>query len=155
MELHRGDKEVERGKEIVVLDASVVVKWFVEEKHTDAALRARDDYQAGKTDIWSTQLLPFEVLNALRYGPGYGLEELKTAGGALERYRLALSPVLGELAEASVSDAVTYGITLYDAAYVALARMLGRRMYTADEKLLAKLSRVEHAVHVEEYRPKA
>ncbi|MDG7012448.1 MAG: type II toxin-antitoxin system VapC family toxin [Nitrososphaerota archaeon] len=92
---------MERGKEIVVLDASVVIKWLVDEKHTGAALRARDDYLAGKTDIWSTQLLPFEVLNALRYDQSYGLEELKTAAAALERYSLGLKPVLGELAEAS------------------------------------------------------
>ena len=40
MELHRGDTEVERGKEVVVLDASVVVKWFVKEKHADSASKA-------------------------------------------------------------------------------------------------------------------
>lgn len=49
MELHRGDKEAERGKEIVALDASVVIKWFVDEKHIGVALRARDDYLAGKS----------------------------------------------------------------------------------------------------------
>lgn len=139
----------------MVLDASVVVKWFVKEKHTDAALRARHDYAAGMTDIWSTQLLPFEVLNALRYNPGFGLEELKAAAKALEGYRLALNPVLGELAEASVSDAMKYGITFYDAAYLSLARMLGRTMYTADEKLLAKVAKVKEASHIEEYRERS
>ena len=145
---------MEGGKEIVVLDASVVVKWFVKEKYTDAALKAREDYAAGRTDIWSTQFLPFEVLNALRYNPSFGLDELKKAAGALERYRLALNPVLGELAEASVSDAVNFGITFYDAACLSLARMLGRKMYTADERLLAKLARVKEASHIEEYKPK-
>ena len=97
---------MERGKEIVVLDASVVVKWFVDEEHTEAALTARDDYREGRIDIWSTQLLPFEVLNALRYNPGFGLDELKSAARALERYRLALHPVLGEMAEVSATAAV-------------------------------------------------
>ena len=152
MELDRGDTEVERGKEIVVLDASVVVKWFVKERHTDSALRARDDYAAGRTDIWSTQLLPYEVLNALRYNPSFGTEELKAAGRALEGYRLALNPVLGELAEASVVEAVSYGITFYDAACLSLSRMLGRTLYTADERLLAKVANVRGVSHIEEYK---
>ena len=145
---------MERSKEIVVLDASVVVKWFVKEKHSDSALRARDDYADGRTDIWSTQLLPFEVMNALRYNPSYGLQELKAAARALEGYRLALNPVLGELAEASASDSVNYGITFYDAAYLSLARILGRVMYTADERLLARVAKVKEAVHIEEYKPR-
>ncbi|MDG6938448.1 MAG: type II toxin-antitoxin system VapC family toxin [Nitrososphaerota archaeon] len=144
---------MERGKEIVILDASVVVKWFVDEEHTEAALTARDDYRDGRTDIWSTQLLPFEVLNALRYNPGFGLDELKSAARALEQYRLALHPVLGEMAEVSATAAVDLGITLYDAAYVALAKTMGRKMYTADEKLLAKAAKVKEVTHIEEYSP--
>ena len=143
---------MERRKEIVVLDASVVVKWFVREKYTEAALRVRDDYGAGRADIWSTELLPFEVLNALRYNPNFGVEELKSSASALEHFRLALHPVLGELAEASLSDAFSYGITFYDAAYHALALLLGRKMYTADEKLLAKVAKSKGAAHIEEYK---
>lgn len=145
---------MERSKEIVILDASVIVKWFVKEKYTDAALKVREDYVAGRVDIWSTQLLPFEVLNALRYNPSFGLDDLKAAAKALELYKLALSPVLGDLAGFAVSDAVKFGITFYDAAYLSLARMLGKMMYTADEKLLAKLGKVKEASHIQEYKPR-
>ena len=37
---------------------------------------------------------------------------------------------------------------------VSLARMLGRTMPTADEKLLAEVAGVEEAVHIEEYKPR-
>ncbi|MEM3671430.1 MAG: type II toxin-antitoxin system VapC family toxin, partial [Thermoprotei archaeon] len=77
---------------------------------------------------------------------------LKTAAIALERYRFALHPVLGELAKASASDALAYGITFYDASYLALAQLHGRQMYTADEKLLAKVTNVKGVAHVDEYR---
>ncbi len=43
-------------QKVIVADASVIVKWFVE-----------GDYTMGRIDIWSTQLIPFEVLNVLRY----------------------------------------------------------------------------------------
>ena len=36
MEFNRGDKKVERPNSII-LDASVVVKWFVDEEYTDKA----------------------------------------------------------------------------------------------------------------------
>lgn len=69
MGLDVGDKEVERPEKIAVVDASVAVRWFVEEEFTRQALAMADDYQARKVDLRSTQLLPFEVLNALRYNP--------------------------------------------------------------------------------------
>ena len=39
------------GETLVVADASVVVKWFVEEEHSEAALRLRDDYVDRALDI--------------------------------------------------------------------------------------------------------
>ncbi|MEQ9715814.1 MAG: hypothetical protein ABGF52_09810 [Candidatus Asgardarchaeum sp.] len=35
----------------VVLDASVIVKWFVKEIYSDIALKLREDYLKGKIDI--------------------------------------------------------------------------------------------------------
>jgi predicted nucleic acid-binding protein len=54
------------GEEVVVADAPVVVKWFVEEEHTGDALRLRDDYVDRVVDVASPDLMPYEVLNALR-----------------------------------------------------------------------------------------
>ncbi len=50
-----------------VVDASVVVKWLVEEEGSERALRLRDRYIDGKIEIIAPELITFEVLNALRY----------------------------------------------------------------------------------------
>jgi len=78
---------VER-EEVIVADASVVVKWFVEEDYTDEALRLRDDYVERALEIASPDLLPYEVLNALRYNPSFGGSQLVKTAMALEKYSL-------------------------------------------------------------------
>ena len=35
----------------MILDTSVIAKWFLEETDTEIALRIRDDYVSGKIDI--------------------------------------------------------------------------------------------------------
>lgn len=50
MEFHRGNKEMERSGNIV-LDASVVVKWFVDEEYTDLSLQLPEDYLNGKVTL--------------------------------------------------------------------------------------------------------
>ena len=51
----------------IVLDASVVVKLFVDEEYTDLSLQLLEDYLNGKVTLYSVQLMPYEVINALRY----------------------------------------------------------------------------------------
>jgi len=142
---------VERAKEVIVVDASVVVKWFVEEEDTDKALQIRQDYQREDIDLWSTQLLPFEVLNALRYNPELGEQELIKSGYALSRYQIALYPILDELRDLSVKNALRYGISIYDSSYLSLAELTHRRLYTADRKFLAKTHESGTVQHISKY----
>lgn len=142
---------MEREEEVVAADASVVAKWFVEEEHTDKALQLRDDYVSRTVEIASVELLPFEVLNALRYNPNLGEEELKRAAEALEGYRLWLLPLAGELAERCVENALRYGISIYDSAYLSLGEIRGIPVYTADQKLINKAG-TKILRHISKYR---
>ena len=134
------------GETLVVADASVVVKWFVEEEHTDAALRLRDDYVDRTIDIASPSLLPYEVLNALRYNPGLGERQLKEIVEALDKYSLWLAPLEGELAETSVENSMRHGISVYDSAYISLGQIREIPVYTADRRLMNRVGdeRIRH-----------
>ena len=134
------------GEALVVADASVVVKWFVEEEHTDAALRLRDDYVDRTVDIASPSLLPYEVLNALRYNPGLGERQLKEIVEALDKYSLWLAPLEGELAETSVENSMRHGISVYDSAYISLGQIREIPVYTADRRLMNRVGdeRIRH-----------
>jgi len=54
-----------------ILDASVVLKWFVNEADSGQALKLREDFYAGKREIVVPDLLFFEIANALRYNPTF------------------------------------------------------------------------------------
>lgn len=152
MEQHRGDKEMEGQEEVVVVDASVIAKWFVEEEHSDRALDLRDDYVARAVEITAPELLPFEVLNSLRYNPEFGEGDLKQATRALEGYDMWLFPMLGELAQKIAENAYTYGISVYDASYISLGELRETTLYTADAKLLGKVRAASWVRHISEYR---
>jgi predicted nucleic acid-binding protein len=151
MELCRGNKEMERGKEVIVVDASVIVKWFVNEEYTEKSLALRQSYLDKKIDIVCPQLLPFEVLNALRYNPEFGEEQVKVASEALRKYQLWLYPVLGELAGICVKNSFSFGISLYDSSYISLAEYLDAKLYTADRRVLDKTGNLKTVKHVSDF----
>jgi len=49
----------------LILDASVVLKWFLEEEQAEKALAYRQDHLSGEICLVATPLLAFEVSNAL------------------------------------------------------------------------------------------
>ena len=127
--------------EKVVCDASVVVKWFIEEPFSDKALKLRDKHINGEIRIAAPHLLPFEVLNALKYSNLFSKEELRDAALSLSYYGIELYPLKNNFAKITVEIAMDNNITVYDAAYVALAQILDTKLYTADKKLIEKLGK--------------
>ncbi len=138
------------GPTLVVADASVVVKWFVEEEHSDAALRLRDDHVDRALDIASPDLLHHEVLNTLRYNPAIGEKQLKQVATALEKYSLWLQPMTGELAATTIENALAHGISIYDSAYLSLGLIRDAVVYTADRRLIDKTGH-ERLRHISSY----
>ena len=118
----------------LVVDASVVVKWYIPEQHHEQARGLRDAYLDGTFDLFAPALMPFEAVNALRYSGYYDGERLEEASKSLPEYGIDLVPFneTGPVAEI----ATNFGITIYDAAYVALAQKLDTKAYTADGNLL-------------------
>ena len=123
-----------------VVDASVVVKWFVEEEGSDKALEVRDRYVNGELKLIAPELLPFEVLNALYYKRLFTIGELKSVSEALDAFFFELYPRRDECAKLTLEVAQENIITIYDAAYVSLAILKNTRLYTADAKLKERLT---------------
>jgi len=120
----------------LVVDASVVVKWFLEEEGSDRALVLRDDFVAEDVKVHAPEILPFEVLNALRGSAAYPLERALQAQLALEQAGFQIYRFEGDLARRTVHLAYERRLTVYDAAYLALARHLSIQLVTADDSLL-------------------
>jgi len=133
----------------VVLDSSIIVKWFLKELYSEEAIKVRNDYVQRKISIAVPSLLIYEVLNALRYSGVYSEEELKEICLALNKYGFEIHDIEGDLKSKVVEIAYRHIITVYEASYVALAMKLKTVLYTADDELLEKFPKI--ARHIRRY----
>ena len=133
----------------VVLDSSIIVKWFLKELYSEEAIKVRNDYVQRKISIAVPSLLIYEVLNALRYSDVYSEEELKEICLALNKYGFEIHDIEGDLKSKVVEIAYRHNITVYEASYVALAMKLKTVLYTADDELLEKFPKI--ARHIKKY----
>lgn len=137
----------------VVVDASVVAKWYIPERNHERARDLRDDYLNGTHDLHAPSLLPFEVVNALKYSGEYEDERLVEASESLAEYGISL--VSYRDAGPVARTALNLGITIYDASYLALADSNGWTVYTADQKLITAVADTaydEIATHIRGYQ---
>ena len=118
---------------VFVVDASVVIKWFVPEVHSDAARRLL----ATAHQYLSPDLLFPEVGNVIWKKVRRG--ELTADDGqrlAADISSIAVETVpTGGLMIDAYAMAITTGLTVYDAMYLALAVRLKTALITADDRL--------------------
>jgi len=61
----------------LVVDASIIVKWFVKEERSNKSLKLRDQYIEGEIRLIAPELMIFDALNTLYYKGLFSEEELK------------------------------------------------------------------------------
>lgn len=129
----------------VVVDASVAIKWFLQEPETSVAKRAARAIAAGSMRAAVPELFYFEVhaVMARRY-PDFARW---TQDGAawLTALPLMRVPFSAELARAA-QPFVEQGLTGYDATYAALAVTVQATWITYDEKAYRTLGEPTWAV---------
>ena len=128
----------------IVVDTSVVVKWYIPEQHHGLARALRDAYLDGAFDLVAPALMPFEAVNALKYSGYYHGERLEDASRSLSEYGIELVSFDNAGPVAEIAD--TLEITVYDAAYIALACKLNTNVYTTDGNLLDDLNEAHSEV---------
>ena len=124
-----------------VLDASVAAKWFVKEGETDRelALSIRQRHVTGRCRLIVPEFGLLEISNAIRYSP-----RAKEADGAaalelLRNLDLEVHSVSWDILRKANAISWAYRIAVYDAAYVALAEVVGFPLLTADAVLLKRM----------------
>ena len=118
----------------VVLDASVVLKWFHSEgeRHLDAARSLRAEFETGELLVFAPPLLRLELVNVA--GRRWGWAESALVELALALGELGFEFVEPELERVAIWT--TRGLTAYDAAYVAVAEEHALRLVTDDERIV-------------------
>jgi len=137
-------------KNMYVLDASVLIKWFSDEEYTDIALKLRDDFFHGNTELVVPDLLLYEVSNALRYNPNFDENDVVDAVDSLYDMGIDIIIPTGEVIRSAINLAFTHDVTIYDAFYAALADEIDFTLITADAKFYRKTNNLSFIKFIDE-----
>lgn len=122
----------------VVSDANVALKWFHSdgEEEVEPARALLAGQRERTVALRILDLTPYEIGNALLRGRlGVPAERVAAVLAALREICPMIAPTSEDFDEAAAL-AEAHQLTLYDAAYAAVARRRGARLVTLDRKLL-------------------
>lgn len=120
---------------MIVVDTTVLTELFVHDVTPDPIdkLRRADPVWAAP-DLWR-----HELINVMWKFIGIGWGDVSVAEQAMLDADLVMTDYTYRLSAGNVlSTALEFGISTYDAHFVALARELGTVLYTHDRRLIAK-----------------
>ena len=139
----------------LVIDASVVLKWFLaDEEDGERALDILDSCAANRVALHGPALLEFEVANGLVIAKRKARVSEATALKAMEGFTelgIELHP-LAPLYPRVLASCHRYNISAYDAAYLALAENLKADLVTADKRLFTATRPLEIVALMENLR---
>jgi predicted nucleic acid-binding protein len=133
-----------------VIDASVGIKFFLEEDSTDRADALFAQLAADPpARFYVPDLFYLECGNILwKHCRRFGYPVAQAREAVADLHALALTSAPGkDLLPSAVDIAVEHGITVYAASYVALGASLQLPVVTADEKLVRTLAGTAFLVH--------
>jgi predicted nucleic acid-binding protein len=124
-----------------VLDASVGLKWVLNETDVDKARVLRDEFRASLRDFIVPDVFAAECAHALTKGERRGLvqDALTLYGEIMMDSPQLLSSV--PLMARAIQIATKARIGIYDCLYVALAEREGCELITADDRLVNSLGK--------------
>lgn len=120
--------------ETVVLDTSVVVKWFVEENGSKKAQGLLKRYVNKDLQIIVPEIICLELANALFFGAGFKKKDLSDALHAFYSLRIEMVQ-FGETFVKQIAEfMVKFRVPMYDSSFVFLAKNKKIPLITADRK---------------------
>jgi len=129
---------------MIVLDASVVLKWMLQdEPGAPDALEWRERHLGGLDRVAVPELLFYEVANAMVFSGRLTEEQAAVSWEGLLAIGLDVYAVWTEAMPRVMELARAANGSVYDACYVVLAELLGCDFLTADRKLANQLAGVE------------
>ncbi len=134
----------------MVVDASVAVKLYVPEVHSDRAEAFFHTVEEGETLLVAPDLIYPETGNILRRkhrAAELNAAEAKEIAESILALPLAIEPSRPILPLA-LDLSIAFGITVYDALYLSLAAVYDTRLMTADRKLVNALAKTPMRNHV-------
>ncbi|HLB95703.1 MAG TPA: type II toxin-antitoxin system VapC family toxin [Patescibacteria group bacterium] len=124
----------------LVVDSSVIIKWFVKQDEQDRAqaLWLKNQFLKGQLSLVVPDLVFYEISNVLKTKKEFRRELVRKAIRLLFLYPFQTIWPSSALFLTASKIAYSHELTIYDAVYLALAQELGCPFLTADQKLQVK-----------------
>jgi predicted nucleic acid-binding protein len=137
----------------IVLDASVVIKWFKDsdEEYAGLALSIQDKKLSGDIEIIVPDLFFPEVLNAFLTNPGFKKEEIAIIKDSLIKMNMKVVYPESEILGDSIIIAKANSLTFYDSLYIATAEAHDAFLYTEDKEILSCSKKYDFIKHIKDF----
>lgn len=135
----------------VILDASVIVKWFSKEKGHEKALEILNQVVEREIVLIEPDLVFYELINALWFGKKLSIRKINRILMEFINLEPKVFLVHPDLTSEILKLINKYPITAYDAVYIALANLEKIPLITADTKHHRK-EYSKHIVSLNEFR---
>jgi predicted nucleic acid-binding protein len=122
----------------VVIDTSIVVKWYLPEDGSEEATRLREECERSGTAIMMPELVRAELANAMWSHRNLKPDEKRWAVSHFLDMPFDIMPMEPELIRRALDLAFELDATIYDCIYLALAVLAGTRLITADIQFARK-----------------
>jgi predicted nucleic acid-binding protein len=133
---------------MIVLDASVILKWiFPDEPDRVKSLQYKEAHVKGVEIVAVPDLLFYEIANVLTTKTTIETREISEVFSLIWQLELEVFSFALEEFSNGINLSRKFKITFYDSAYIELARALKCSFVTADKKLYEKVKSL-HAVRV-------
>lgn len=124
---------------MIVLDASVILKWvFADENGGERARYYKERHISEEEIIVVPKLLFYEIANVLATNTRLRLEDITEAFSLIWNFDFEVYDFGSEEFLSGITLSKRYKISLYDAAYIELAKKLNCEFVTADRRLYEK-----------------
>lgn len=123
-------------REQIVVDASVAIALVHDEPHSEAIRAALASWLAEDVELVVPDHFWLEVVNPLARRHGYDSRRLLEALRELDELPISTIETMRPQVIVSITLMDRFGLTAYDAVYVALAQTLAARLATTDTILL-------------------
>lgn len=135
----------------MVVDTSVVAKWFVEEDGREQALLLRDQLLSGEISLIAPRLLLYEMGNVLCLNTKLNSKEISGALKSLDEVGLEIYVMGFDEFETVAGLSREFNITFYDAVFASLAKIQNTQLITADQSLSRNLRKLDFVTLLRDY----
>ncbi|MHA1505997.1 MAG: type II toxin-antitoxin system VapC family toxin [Candidatus Asgardarchaeia archaeon] len=135
----------------VVVDESVVVKWFNVEEYSDKAVELKNAHVRGIVKVVAPIHLIYEVGNSIWKNRQLNVEDTSNAIVPLLELNLELVSPSHKSIKRTMEIAREMEMTFYDASYVQLAEENKLTLITADEKQLEKSKDIIDIIRIKDF----